>query len=196
MARIGPKRFSAVSGRTLRYTSWLGGRTSATTSGSVIQPPPGATTMFPTSVSSSVSSRSLFRKVRLAVLARRSGRSTAPRAARSPDRSRETCDRSRAATACPTVVFPEPGRPTRIRCGFDGSAAEPGCDVRKVGVIVPSRFAERIAAELLEERVGEHERKHPLRDDPHGGHGGHVAALGDRGRGLAGRDVDRARAAA
>ena len=42
--------------------SWLGGRTSDTTSGLVIQPPPGDTIMFPTSVSSSVSSRSFFRK--------------------------------------------------------------------------------------------------------------------------------------
>ena len=89
-----------------------------------------------------------------------------------------------SATACPTVVFPDPGSPTRIRCGFDGSAAEPGCDVRKVGIIVPFRFADGIAAELLQERVREDEREHRFGDDPHRRHRGHVAALGDRRCGL------------
>src|SRR5215467_7230163 len=96
----------------------------------------------------------------------------------------------RSATAWPTVVFPQPGRPTRMRCGLEGSAAEPGCDVRKVGLIVPFDFAERIAAELLDERVREHERKHPLGDYAHGGYCRHVAPLGDGCRGLAGGHVD------
>ena len=42
----------------------------------------------------------------------------------------------------PTVDFPEPGNPTRITCGSDGSAAETPCDVRKVGIEVPLHFAQ------------------------------------------------------
>src|SRR5215510_7702723 len=98
-------------------------------------------------------------------------------------------------TRCPTVVFPHPGSPTRMTCGFDGSAADPGCDVRKVAVIVSFRFAERIASELLEERVGENEGQHPFGDDPHRRYGRHVATLSHGLRGLAGRDVDRAQRA-
>ena len=135
----GPNASSAVSGRTLRYMSRPGGCRQRHDLGvGRSSPRPGARIMFPTSVSSSVSSRSCCRKYG-------SPRSREDLADRPPfaaldlhDRSRETCARVARRRRAPTVVFPDPGRPTRIRCGFDGSAAEPGCDVRKVGVIVPS----------------------------------------------------------
>jgi hypothetical protein len=47
--------------------------------------------------------------------------------------------------------------------------------------VVPRDFVDRIAAELLEEGVGEHEGDHRFADDRRGGHRADVAAL-DRGR--------------
>src|SRR3990172_2736900 len=106
----------------------------------------------------------------------------------SASRSRKV-RRSAAAAARPAVDFPEPGNPTRMRWGFEGSAisaAETGCDVRKVGIVVAPKLGEGVAAELLDERVGDHQRGHRLRDDSHRGDGGDVAALG-RGFGRRGR---------
>src|SRR3982750_4443411 len=109
----------------------------------------------------------------------------------SASKSRKLRSSSRAR-AEPTVLFPAPGNPTRMRCGIEGSAAEPGCDVRKVAIEVPLDFGEGIPPELLEHGVSEHEGEHPLGDHPHRGHGSDVAALGRRGSRLARGDVDGA----
>src|ERR1019366_1001933 len=100
-----------------------------------------------------------------------------------------------SATARPAVVFPAPGKPTRIKCGFAGSAmsaAETGRDVRKVGIVVAPEFGEGVTAELLDECIGKYERGHRLGDDTHRRHGGHVAAFGGRFGARAGLRVDRA----
>ena len=49
----------------------------------------------------------------------------------------EVGNERRDAQRAPSVLFPAPGRPTRIRCGEFGSAAEAGCDVRKVAIEIP-----------------------------------------------------------
>src|SRR6185503_7185480 len=96
-----------------------------------------------------------------------------------------------AASASPTAVFPAPGRPTRMRCGFPTSMSETICDVRKVAVIVPPRFRERIAAKLLERRLRQHVRRHRLGNDTHCRYCRNIAALGRRGRSLACSYIDR-----
>ena len=65
-------------------------------------------------------------------------------------------------------------------------------DRGEVALEVAPGLGYRVAAELLEHRVGEHERDHRLGDDARGGHGADVGALVVRLGGLAGRDVDRA----
>src|SRR5215208_4092388 len=95
---------------------------------------------------------------------------------------------SSSATCLPTVDFPAPGNPTRIACGRRGSAADTGFEVRNVAVIVPPRFGERVAAELFEECLGHHERGHRFGNHTHRRDGGHVAALGNGGGGLARQD--------
>ena len=53
------------------------------------------------------------------------------------------------------------------------------------------RFAERIATELFQESLRQHQRHHGLRDHAGGGHHAHIRALiGGQGR-LAGGQVDR-----
>src|SRR5438270_10254188 len=94
------------------------------------------------------------------------------------------------ATAWPTVVFPEPGSPMRTRCGLPGSAAESGFEVRKVGVIVPFGFGDRVAAELFQKGIGENDGHHRLRNHSHRGDSGHIAPLGRCRGGLSGRNVD------
>ena len=48
---------------------------------------------------------------------------------------------------------------------------------RDVAVVVPPHLAQRVAAELLQHRVGQHQRHHRLGDDAQRGHGGDVGAL-------------------
>src|SRR6187549_1638721 len=98
------------------------------------------------------------------------------RRAISASKSRNVRPSSRAS-ADPTVLFPAPGNPTRMRCGRDGSAAEPGCDVRKVAIEVPLDFGQRVAAELLQHCVRQDEGEHRFGNDAHRGYGGDVAAL-------------------
>src|SRR5215204_7259952 len=163
----------------------------ATVSGRATQPPPGARTIPPTSLSSSVRPCSSCRNAGSPFWAKISAIVIPSRRAISASKSRKVRPSSRAS-AEPTVLFPAPGKPTRTRWGTEGSAAEPGCDVRKVAIEIPLDFEQRIAAELLQHRVGEHEGEHRLGDDAHGGHRGHVAALGGGRGGLASGHVDGA----
>ena len=75
--------------------------------------------------------------------------------------------------------------------------ARSGRGPRRVGAPTwrASRAADRVAAEALEERVGEHERDHRLADDRRGRNGADVAAL-DRRRRLGSSSRDRRSAAA
>src|SRR6476646_1427170 len=159
-----------------------------TVSGRPTQPPPGANTIPPCSRHSSVSACSSMRKAGSPFWAKISEMVIPSRRAISESKSRKLRSSSRAS-AEPTVLFPAPGRPTRMRCGTEGSAADPGCDVRKVAIEVPLDFGEGIPAELLQHGVREHEGEHRFGDDAHRGHGGDVAPLGGGGRGLAGGDV-------
>src|SRR5690349_24768449 len=149
----------------------------ATVSGRATQPPPGASTIPPMSFSSSVRPCSSWRKVGSPLVAKISAIDIPSRRAISASKSRKVRPSSRASTE-PTVLFPAPGSPTRIRCGTEGSTAEPGCDVRKVAIEVPLNFGQRVAAELLQHGVGEDEGEHRFRNDAHGGYRGNVAALG------------------
>src|SRR2546423_253526 len=138
--------------------------------------------MPPCSRSSSVSPCSSKRKLGSPFWAKISEMVIPSRRAISASKSRKLRSSSRAS-ADPTVLFPAPGRPTRMRCGTEGSAAEPGCDVRKVAIEVPLDFGEGISTELLEHGIREHEGEHRLRDDAHRGDSGDVASLGGRRRG-------------
>src|SRR6476620_10468571 len=154
-----------------------GGRKSKTFSGEAIHPPPGERIIPPTSFNSAVSARSSCRKA----YSPRSPKiwATVIPSRRSISRSRSRNARpSAVATPSPTVVFPEPGSPTRTTWGRPASIGETGCDVRNVAIVVPLRFGERVAPELLEEGVGEGDRQHRLGDHAHGRGGGDVAALG------------------
>src|SRR5258705_8947586 len=153
---------------------------SATVSGRPTQPPPGASTIWPCSRSSSVRLCSSMRKVGSPFCAKISEIVIPSRRAISASKSRKLRSSSRASAA-PTVLFPAPGSPTRTRCGTEGSAAEPGCDVRKVAIEVPLDFGEGIPPELLQHGVREHEREHCFGDDAHRGYGGDVASLGGWG---------------
>src|SRR5213075_3207344 len=166
-----------------------GGLSMATASLSMIQPPPGASTIFPRSLSSSVSFRSSSRKPP-------SPRSPKIWAMGMPSRRSISASKSRYvrvsfwARRPPTVDFPATGRPTRMMCGLLGSSAETVCELRKVAVIVVSSLAHRIAAELLKHGFGEHNRKHRLRYDAHGWYGGNIAALSGGLRRLPRRNID------
>src|SRR5437763_5076432 len=162
----------------------------ATVSGRPTQPPPGARTMPPSSRSSPVSPCSSSRKVGSPFCAKISEIVIPSRRAISASKSRKLRSSSRASAA-PTVLFPAPGNPTRMRCGTEGSAAEPGCDVRKVAIEVPLDFGEGISPELLQHGITEYEREHRFGNDAHGGYGGDVAPLGGRRRRLTGGHVDR-----
>src|SRR5438477_10777694 len=85
-----------------------------------------------------------------------------------------------SATKAPTVVLPDPGRPTKTMCGLLGSLAETVLELRKVSVIISSRLPHRIAAELLEHRFREHDREHRLRYNSHGWHRRDVTAFSGR----------------
>src|SRR6478672_1657211 len=161
-----------------------------TVSGRPTQPPPGANTMPPCSLSSSVRVCSSVRKMGSPFWAKISEMVIPSRRAISASKSRKLRSSSRAR-AEPTVLFPAPGKPTRMRCGTEGSAAEPGCDVRKVAIEVPLDFGEGISTELLQHGIREHEGDHRLGDDAHRGHGGDVAALGGGRRRFASGNVDR-----
>src|SRR5436190_6809392 len=141
---------------------------SATVSGRATQPPPGARTIPPSSLSSSVRPCSSWRNVGSPLVAKISAIVIPSRREISASKSRNVRPSSRAR-AEPTVLFPDPGSPTRMRWGADGSAAEPGCDVRKVAIEIPFDLGQRVAPELLQHGVGEDEGEHRLRDDAHGG---------------------------
>src|SRR6476661_1848092 len=167
-----------------------GGRKSKTFSGEAIHPPPGERIIPPTSFNSAVSARSSCRKA----YSPRSPKiwATVIPSRRSISRSRSRKGLPRAvATPSPTVVFPEPGSPTRTTWGRSASIGETGCDVRNVAIVVPPRFVERVAAELLEESVSEDDGEHRLGDHPHRRGRGDVAPLGGRLGGGPGRDVHR-----
>jgi hypothetical protein len=57
--------------------------------------------------------------------------------------------------------------------------------------MVSPRLGQRIAAELLEERLRDHEGDHPLRNDPHRRDSGDVAAFGHRFRPAARIEIHR-----
>src|SRR5688572_5363605 len=87
---------------------------------------------------------------------------------RSISRSKSRNDRfSWAASASPATVFPDPGKPTRIKCGFPTSVSETICDVRKIAVIVSPHFPEGVASELLDRRLCQDKGRHRLGDDAH-----------------------------
>src|SRR6478735_12745871 len=161
-----------------------------TVSGRPTQPPPGANTIPPCSRSSSVSACSSMRKAGSPFWAKISEMVIPSRRAISESKSRKLRSSSRAR-AKPTVLFPAPGKPTRMRCGTEGSAAEPGCDVRKVAIEVPLGFGEGIPPELLQHGVREHEGEHRLGNDTHRGHRRDVAPLGGSRCRLASGDIDR-----
>src|SRR5581483_12261796 len=85
---------------------------------------------------------------------------------------------SRAARRRPTSVFPVAMNPVSTT-----RATSEAPHVLEVAVVVASDLRQRIAAELLEERVGDHERDDGLPDHGGGGDRDHVRAL-DRGLGL------------
>src|SRR5690349_21837319 len=167
-----------------------GGLRSATTSALVIHPPPGASTMFPILLSSSVSSRSLVRKYGSPFSANSSDTVACSRFSSSRSRSMKTRP-SRSATCWPTVDFPAPEIPTRMRCGPMESVAQTGREPRDVAIIVALELLEGVAAELLEGRLGDDERHHRLGDHPHCGDGRDIAPLSNCLRGSACRDIDR-----
>ena len=74
-------------------------------------------------------------------------------------RCRGTPRRAARRRSWPTVVLPAPGGPTRTS---NGRHVTTRCC--EVGVAVAPGLGDRVAAELLEHRVGEHERDHRLRD--------------------------------
>src|SRR5689334_8282795 len=163
--------------------SRAGGRRRPTTSRLETHPPPGARIMLPMSRSSSVRTRSSWRKCPSPFSPKISAMVFPSRRSISWSKSRKVRAR-RSATPTPTVDLPAPGNPTSTRCGRRGSAADTGFEVRKVAVIVAPRLHEGVAPELLEEGLGEHEGSHALRDHAHCRYRSHVTALGDCGGGL------------
>ena len=81
-------------------------------------------------------------------------------------------------------------RPVPVPCCLPGPRACPSVipdhQRLEVAVAVAGGLRDGVAAELLQHRVGEHQRDHRLGHHPGGGHGGHVAALVDRLGRLAG----------
>ena len=92
---------------------------------------------------------------------------------------------SASATSWPTVLLPAPGSPTSRMwrpasqpSGRRGPERGPaGAQRGDVAVVVPPHLGQRVAAELLQHRVGQHDGDHRLGDDAQRGHRGHVRAL-------------------
>src|SRR6202022_4606008 len=158
------------------------------------QPPPGDRTMPPASLSSTVRWCSSSRKYGSPCCAKICAMVIPSRREISLSKSRNW-RLSWRPSSNPTVLLPEPGSPIRTICGTDGSAVEPGCEVRKVCMKVSLDFGERVAAEFFEHCVAEHQSSHRLRNHPHCRNRGHIAALGSRFGRFAGRHVDRAKRA-
>src|SRR5438046_10637498 len=81
----------------------------------------------------------------------------------------------RRARRRPTSLFPVAMNPVRITCGTSEAP-----HVREIAVEVPPDLGERVATELLQERVGDHERDDRLRDDRGGRNRDDVGALDRR----------------
>src|SRR6185295_4652432 len=95
---------------------------------------------------------------------------------------------SRLARSGAMVLLPMPGGPTMKRC----TPLFPLVDRSEAGTISVDRGDEIVsvvAAELLDERICEHEREHRFRDNASRGHDAHITALDVRGRWRAGAKV-------
>src|SRR4051794_12703059 len=106
----------------------------------------------------------------------------------------------RCASRAPTVDLPEPGAPTSTRAAVTASSPgrqrqAAGGDAVEEGAPVPAGLGDRVATELLDGRVGQHERGHGLGHDAGGGHGADVGTLVVRDGRLAGGGVDGAQRA-
>src|SRR5688500_5217711 len=174
-----------------------GGRRTAIFASSSIHPPPAEITIPDLPANSWVMARSIARNSCSPRLAKISD--TGIRSRRSISRSRSMNWASRAAASSgPTVLFPDPGRPTRTMCGrrlvmvSRPSVADSLVDAGEVAVDVSTRLVEGIATELLQPGLREHERDHRFRNDAHRRDRGDIAALGRRLRFLAGFHVHRA----
>src|SRR5690606_37951605 len=93
---------------------------------------------------------------------------------------------SREARSRPTVDLPLPMKPTRSTCWRGGPgrasalAIPPVEEVREVPVEVPAHLGQGVPAELLEERVGQHERGHRLAHHRRRRHRAYVTPLDGR----------------
>ena len=158
-------------------------RKSSTEAGWVTQPPPGDSTIPPVRLSSRESAASSARKCS-SPNSRKISRTDFPyRRSISASKSRNGLRKTLAAPR-PTVVFPTPGRPTRIRCRGKGLASCSGTERRDVAVEIPARLLERIAPKLLEQGVGNDECCHGFGDYPHRRNGGDITSFRLRRRRL------------
>src|SRR5690606_36416406 len=66
----------------------------------------------------------------------------------------------------------------------------PALDLGEVAVEVAAYLGHRVAPELFQHGVGQHDRDHGLRDHGGGGEGDDVAPFPDRVRGLVGPEID------
>src|SRR5688572_1285163 len=98
---------------------------------------------------------------------------------------------SRSATASPTVDFPAPEIPTRIRWAARASVAKARGKSSEVAITISPELLEGIAAELLDRGLRDDERHHCLGDHTHCRHSSHITPLRDRLRGAPRGDVDR-----
>src|SRR5690242_18153298 len=164
---------AATGGEHLRYIRRLPARASCISPGWAAQPPPGTITAGSRARAVRTASRSMERN---------RGSPTIPKiwAIGIPIwRTRiESMSSSGAwsssATSRPTVLFPDPGRPTSTtwrRMSVPGRFTErrpAGAEPGQVPIVVPPHLAERVAAELLQHRIGQHEGSERLGDDAHG----------------------------
>src|SRR5690606_222837 len=104
----------------------------------------------------------------------RASNSTSPSAKRTPNS---------LATFLPTVVLPDPMRPTRTMRGPWGAASgtdRTGSQRVEEGPVVAHELFDRIAAELAGGLVRQHESDHVLGHHATGGDGGDIGALLER----------------
>src|SRR5450755_1304674 len=103
---------------------------------------------------------------------------------------------NRLASNRPTVLLPAPDGPTRTTRGAITVPVSSLHDQRfEVAAHISANLIDRVAAELLQHGVGNHECHHRLGNNTCRGNSADIAALVDRLRSLAGRDVDRVESA-
>src|SRR4051794_20605402 len=180
-----PTRLTASERPTRRNTtSWPASRSRVP--GSSTAPPPSASTPSWVARASATAARSSDRKAA-------SPSSTKISEIVRPVVASTSWSVSRAATPRwsanrpATVVLPAPIGPISTIIG-----GLPEAQGVEVGLGVAAGLLPRVTAELLQHRVGEHQRHHRLRDDAGGRYRADVGALVVCHRRLAGRDVDGA----